>query len=258
MQKLNHDWEKWFPFVTYQLKSKNNENMVFCFHHAGGTASTYRKWTMKKGQYNFACVELPGKGTRRKEKFITEFDLILGPLSQSIANVVGKNKFYFFGHSMGAAMAFYTADYLKKQHGIQPAKMVIAGRQAPNEENLTEFKTYMDDDALIAEMGRYQATPKEMLENKDFLSFALPQVRRDYKLNESFIYRKECLTVPLILHTATEDFQADADIMRRWEKVTTEEIKIHQFEGDHFFILNQGDNYWENLVEDLSKEQENV
>ena len=254
MQEINYEWKKWFPFVTYELKKENNEKMVFCFPHAGGTASTYRTWTMKKGIYNFACVELPGKGTRRKEKFISEFDLILEPLSQSIQKVVGEKEFYFFGHSMGAAMAFYIAHYLKQQYDIQPVKIIVAGRQAPHEENLTEFKTYMDDDALIAEMKRYNATPKEMLESKEFLSFALPQIRRDYKLNESLIYRNECLSVPLILHTATKDYEANAAIMERWEQVTTEGTVIRQFEGDHFFVLNQGDAYWKSLVEDLSKE----
>lgn len=63
----------------------------------------------------------------------------------------------------------------------------------------------MDDDALIKELIRYQATPKEILQNQELLSFVLPEVRRDYKLNESFIYRGECINSPLILHSGVND-----------------------------------------------------
>lgn len=151
-------YKKWFPFTTYDLDELNNRDIVFCFHHAGGSASVYRKWTLKKEKINFVCVELPGKGTRRKERFIENFEELVGPLVESIINVADDRNILFFGHSMGAAMAFYAAAYMAQNYGREPRKIVVAGRQAPNEVNLTEFKSYMDDDALIKELIRYQAT----------------------------------------------------------------------------------------------------
>ena len=200
-------YKKWFPFTTYDLDELNNRDIVFCFHHAGGSASVYRKWTLKKEKINFVCVELPGKGTRRKERFIENFEELVGPLVESIINVADDRNILFFGHSMGAAMAFYAAAYMAQNYGREPRKIVVAGRQAPNEVNLTEFKSYMDDDALIKELIRYQATPKEILQNQELLSFVLPEVRRDYKLNESFIYRGECINSPLILHSGVNDIR---------------------------------------------------
>lgn len=148
-------YKKWFPFTTYDLDELNNRDIVFCFHHAGGSASVYRKWTLKKEKINFVCVELPGKGTRRKERFIENFEELVGPLVESIINVADDRNILFFGHSMGAAMAFYAAAYMAQNYGREPRKIVVAGRQAPNEVNLTEFKSYMDDDALIKELIRY-------------------------------------------------------------------------------------------------------
>lgn len=150
-------YKKWFPFTTYDLDELNNRDIVFCFHHAGGSASVYRKWTLKKEKINFVCVELPGKGTRRKERFIENFEELVGPLVESIINVADDRNILFFGHSMGAAMAFYAAAYMAQNYGREPRKIVVAGRQAPNEVNLTEFKSYMDDDALIKELIRYDS-----------------------------------------------------------------------------------------------------
>ena len=61
--------ERWFPFSTYALDDIEHKK-IFCFHHAGGSASVYRKWTLEKKKMNFICVELPGKGTRRREPFV--------------------------------------------------------------------------------------------------------------------------------------------------------------------------------------------
>ena len=137
-------YKKWFPFTTYDLDELNNRDIVFCFHHAGGSASVYRKWTLKKEKINFVCVELPGKGTRRKERFIENFEELVGPLVESIINVADDRNILFFGHSMGAAMAFYAAAYMAQNYGREPRKIVVAGRQAPNEVNLTEFKRCAD------------------------------------------------------------------------------------------------------------------
>ena len=228
--------------------------IVFCFHHAGGSASVYRKWTLKKEKINFVCVELPGKGTRRKERFIENFEELVGPLVESIINVADDRNILFFGHSMGAAMAFYAAAYMAQNYGREPRKIVVAGRQAPNEVNLTEFKSYMDDDALIKELIRYQATPKEILQNQELLSFVLPEVRRDYKLNESFIYRGECINSPLILHSGVNDIEANKEIMQRWSSVTKKVVRMREFQSDHFFVLNLGNEYWEQLYRDLLEE----
>ena len=110
-------YKKWFPFTTYDLDELNNRDIVFCFHHAGGSASVYRKWTLKKEKINFVCVELPGKGTRRKERFIENFEELVGPLVESIINVADDRNILFFGHSMGAAMAFYAAAYMAQNYG---------------------------------------------------------------------------------------------------------------------------------------------
>ena len=44
--------ERWFPFSTYTLNDTEHKK-IFCFHHAGGSASVYRKWTLEKKKMNF-------------------------------------------------------------------------------------------------------------------------------------------------------------------------------------------------------------
>jgi surfactin synthase thioesterase subunit len=239
----------WFPFESKINYSKGKN--VFCFPHAGGTASTFRKWTLEDSQVNFICIELPGKGTRRNEEFIDEFELLVDPLINSILEKVKNEEFYFFGHSMGAAIAFYTACKMEKDYGRKPKKLIVAGRQAPNEDNLIEFKTYMDDTALVEELKRYKATPTEILENEEVLKFIIPELRRDYKLNESFAYSNEKLDIPILAHCGKKDYEADAGIMERWSNMTEGEFNIREFDSDHFFIFELGDTYRNQLINDI-------
>ncbi len=229
--------ERWFPFSTYALDDIEHKK-IFCFHHAGGSASVYRKWTLEKKKMNFICVELPGKGTRRRETFVGDFKKLQEPLCESIVKVTQGKPFILFGHSMGAAMAFYVANYLQNKYNIHPEKLIAAGRQAPQDEDPGEFKTYMGDDALIRELKKYNATPKEILENKELLQFILPEVRKDYTLNESLIYNGERIDTPIYINCGSKDIGATSAIMQHWQSVTTKEFKEKEFEGDHFFVLN--------------------
>ena len=107
---------RYFPFVSENVADSNKGTILFCFHHAGGTATTYRPWTLKSNDsVIIMCVELPGKGTRRTERMAVDFNEILPELSLQIVDVSCGRKIVLYGHSMGAAMAFYTAHYLWNQ-----------------------------------------------------------------------------------------------------------------------------------------------
>jgi Predicted thioesterase involved in non-ribosomal peptide biosynthesis len=96
----------------------------------------------------------------------------------------------------------------------------------------------MDDNCLIQELEKYKATPREILENKELLQFILPEVRKDYKLNESLIYHGEQVRAPIYINSGTEDIGATQEIMKKWQAVTTQKIHEKTFVGDHFFVLN--------------------
>lgn len=246
----NKEWEKWFPFSTYPLDD-NTHLKVICFHHAGGTATVYRNWTQIKGGSNFISVEFPGKGTRKSETFINNFADITPSLCEAIDKLVGNDDYIIFGHSMGAVAAFYTADVMSRMYGHKPKVIIVAGRHAPHAELEGEFKSYMDDEALIEELRRYNATPQEILENREILNFLLPSIRKDYELNDSFCYHNEIVDVPIIAHCATDDEDATKNLMEAWSEVTSEDFAIKEFEGGHFFIFDMGMDYFGELMEEI-------
>lgn len=248
---------RYFPFASDDVDTSKKKVILFCFHHAGGTAATYRPWTLKPDDSVIVvCVELPGKGTRRAEKMVLDFKELLPELSGEIVDVSRDRDIVLYGHSMGAAMAFYTAHYMGKYLNRRCQKNIVAGRQAPDQENPYEFKTYMNDDALIEELVRYQATPKEVLENKELLSFILPALRQDYILNESLVYREEVLDIPIAAHAGTRDHEANAEIMNLWKDMTTGTFRLQLFDGSHFFPIDSGDSYKDIVIQEAISKME--
>lgn len=244
---------KWFPFRTCGWEKEEEIPVAVCFHHAGGSAAYYRSWTREKQGIHFLCAELPGKGTRIGEEFQNNFDEIKPALCQALNEIVGNRAYVIFGHSMGAAIGFYVAEHMADVYGKAPAKLIVAGRQAPDTEDEKEFKSCMGDDALIRELERYQATPKEILENKELLDFFLPAIRKDYELNDSIRYRQEALHIPITAHAGKADEGADKKIMEGWKRMTTGAFSVREFEGDHFFISPESEAYFPALLEEIRR-----
>lgn len=241
---------KWFP--TINKEKEMNSHKVFCFHYAGGSSSVYKQWAVFNGPVEFIPVELPGRGTRIAEKCIEDFDSLMDELIPNLKEVIGKDIFTLYGHSMGASIAFDAACRLKSKYNILPEKLIVAGRHAPHQEDPSVFKSYMGDDKLIKELKRLNGTPKEVLENKMLLQFVLPMIRSDYKLHESYKYNGEKLSVPIIAHTGIEDYEANYNVMKEWKNMTTRGFQIKKFNGNHFFVQNLGNEYMMQLAETVT------
>ena len=240
--------KEWFPLESVQKDS--NKKYMFCFHHAGGNAAVFRKWTLEDWPIRVASAELPGKGIRMNEKFIEDIDVLADEIAKAIVKKTKGEDFYLFGHSMGAVIAFKTAYLLENKYNRQPSKLIVVGRPAPPEPNPNQFGS-MEDEVLIEELIKINATPKEILENKEMMSFFLPRIRSDYKLHESYVYGGEKIKTPIIAHAGKSDIGSTADIMCQWAEVTEGDFMIREFEGDHFFIHNLKEEYTKKLLQDL-------
>ena len=248
--------KKWFPFSHLNETKQVNTHKLFCFHHAGGTAAAFKNWVRNQQNVAIYSVELPGKATRIRENFSTHYQELVPEIAETIENEVGESSFSLFGHSMGAVLAFKIAYFLETELMRKPNRLIVAGRHAPQEEYKDPYQTYMGDDKLIEELKRVNGTPKEILENEALLNFLLPSIKNDYKLNESFDYKNEVLSIPITAHVSDQDPDANFSQMQKWKQVTNRDFEIKEYSGDHFFIYKLGKTYYEEVakIATLSKE----
>src|SRR5216684_509235 len=105
---------------------------LFCFPYAGGGTVAFRLWQKYLPQAIRVCpVQLPGRGPRIGEPAFTDLNLLV----QSAASALGPyfdQSFAFFGHSMGALIAFELARLLQFRKGPAPLHLFLAGQAAPH------------------------------------------------------------------------------------------------------------------------------
>src|SRR5271168_1373112 len=79
---------------------------LFCFHHAGGGASLFRGWPrLFQAGYEIAGIQLPGREHRLREMPYDSLKDLVPALHSAIACEL-RAPFAFFGHSLGALLAF--------------------------------------------------------------------------------------------------------------------------------------------------------
>lgn len=236
-------------------KPSFDKPIVFCFNHAGGNAMAYQKWTSDE-TVDFVPAELPGHGVRISETRLEDIKDVSRQFAKEIAEMMAFKKnveFSVFGHSLGAIIAFNVVHRLEKKYMLSPACLQVAGREAPQEEDPSSYRTSMGKEALLEELVKYGATPTELLENKEYMDeYILPIMFSDYKISESFEYTNQKVSAPIIAYYGREDMAAGGKVMAEWEKVTTGKFSMKGFDGGHFFVL-ENDSFKDTLATDLCR-----
>lgn len=237
------NYKNWFPFNKVGEAGKDTI-MVFCFHHAGGTAAVYRKWQeLNDGALAFVPVELPGKGCRMDEEYICDMQALTVIAAEAVERFADGRRIVFYGHSMGSAVAFRTAYEMEKFRSDKPELLIVSGRHSPCIHISDRYTTDMDDEALINELTVMGGTPREILENRVLMDYLIPRIKNDYRLNESFTYGGQTVNIPIYAYAGTMDTDASYDMLDDWEKVTSCGLKKREFEGNHFFLFDLGRPY---------------
>lgn len=210
---------------------------LFCFSYAGGNASTYRDWHKQLPDDVEVCsVQLPGRGTRFKESAHTSLALLLDALQGAIEPHT-QVPYVFFGHSMGAQVAFELARRLRDSHLRQPACLIVSGRRGPQRPPRNKPIYNLPEPEFREEIRRLNGTPEEALSNPELMDIISPILRADCQVVETWNYRPaQPMDVPVLALGGVKDSQVSIEDLEDWRSVTTGPFTLQLFSGDHFFI----------------------
>src|SRR5262245_51196446 len=120
--------ERWVPSLR---SGREAAVRLFCFPYAGGAASAFRGWARSlPGSVDVCPVQLPGRESRFREPAFTRLGPLVEMLAESLRPCLDR-PFAFFGHSMGAIVAFELSRRLQREHGRQPLRLFVSGCGAP-------------------------------------------------------------------------------------------------------------------------------
>lgn len=209
---------------------------LICFPHAGGSASYYFPVSAALApEFDVLALQYPGRQDRRSDPFVDTIDDLAEQLYTAIAPAMD-GPVAFFGHSMGAVLAYEVTRRFEERDGISPVVVFASGRRAPS--RYRDENVHLRDDAgIIREMNTLGGTDSRVLGNAELLEMVLPAIRNDYRAIERYRGGTDArISAPIVVMTATDDPRTTVEEAAAWGEHTTGGSTLHTFDGGHFYL----------------------
>ncbi|WP_371476519.1 thioesterase II family protein [Kitasatospora sp. NBC_00315] len=222
---------------------------LYCFPHAGGAATYFHPMSaMMAPEFDLVAVQYPGRQDRLAEPLVAsiteladriaaEFDAERGAREERTGEPDGPTA--FFGHSMGAIVAFEVALRLQDSRRPGPAVLFASGCRAPS--RVRDDGVHLrGDEGVVEELRSMGGTDSRVLSEPELLAMLLPAMRNDYKAIETYRQTANAqITAPIAVLAATDDLRVTMEEARAWHGHTTAGGAAHFFDGGHFYLEAQ-------------------
>jgi medium-chain acyl-[acyl-carrier-protein] hydrolase len=226
---------------------------LFCFPHAGGAASAYYAWGAALPELEVVAVQPPGREGRMRERPIVHGAELVSRLADALESQLDRPAF-FFGHSMGALMAYEVARELRRRGAALPVHLYASGRRSPTVPDVEPQLHRLPDAGLVAELERrFGGMPAAIIEEPELLALFLPIIRADVTLLETHVFGAEApLDVPMSALGGVDDHQTTPELLGAWQSLCARPIEVRNFRGGHFYLHQHRGEFLQFLRSDLS------
>lgn len=224
-------------FVCSQA-STEAETLLFLFPYAGGGPAVFNKWFSGfPSDMELWIAHYPGRGSRHPEPPINDLDLLVEALAQAIQPLL-KRPAAFFGHSMGALVAFELARYLAQNKLPQPTIVFVSACRAPHLADPQPPIHALPEREFVRALQKLNGIPSELLRQPEAMQWLLPTLRADFEAFERYHYtpRLSPLGIPILAFGGWQDPRVNRADLEGWATHTNSGFRSQYFPGDHFFI----------------------
>ena len=218
--------------VWFSADPDTIESPLFCFPWAGAGTLAFRMW---RDLLPLVVVRLPGRETRLAEPPLDSMEALVPALGAALLPHLRPDRpFAFFGHSMGAGIAFEVAHWLREREAPLPFALVVSGAKAPAlRRNSVEIADPSDNElrALAAQ------TDPELAGNELAWSALLPSLRADTRMYRKHRFSAGApLPLPIYAFRGQGDPGVSADDMSLWQTETGMDFELREFPGGHHYL----------------------
>lgn len=242
------------PWIIRSQPNPQARLRLFCLPFAGGGASLFRTWwTELPTDVEICSVQLPGRENRLQEPSFTR----LAPLLEHVAHVLQPylhTPFALFGHSVGALISFELAHYLRAHDLPTPAHLFVSAHRAPHLPRPAAPIHRLPDSAFVEEVRRFNGTSEAVLHNAELMRLALPTLRADLAIAETYAYAtKEPLDCPISAFGGRQDPTVRQHDIASWRTQTHRPFVLRMFPGNHFFLQESRTPLLRAISQDLAR-----
>lgn len=230
---------------------------LFCLPYGGGGASIYAQWNKLLGEDIDVCaIQLPHRENRLNEQAIVDIDAMVDQLAQCIEPRLDL-PYAFYGHSMGALIAYRLAYRLWQHSDTKPAHLFVGGYTSPlihpnpllarARERLQsiglshipgiEEVRAMPENQLRAFANTFTGFQRIPASEHELRELLLPIFVGDLQLVSSYEPKtEELFDVAITALHGKGDTEVLRNEMQSWEKLTRGPFEFHELSGDHLFL----------------------
>jgi medium-chain acyl-[acyl-carrier-protein] hydrolase len=219
---------------------------LFWFPHAGGG-------TPARAFPAICPVRLPGRESRIAEAPFERMEPLVAALADAIRPYLAQ-PFAFFGHSMGAAVAFELARLLRRRSQPLPKLLVASGARAPQFRRNYTPPPAPGDEQFLAELQRLQGIPDELIDDPALMRAILPALRADASLYRRYAYTEDApLDCAIRAYGGAADSNVRPEHLEAWAEQTTASFAVRLFPGGHFYMQSSQSEFLAALAADLEQ-----
>ena len=207
---------------------------LICFPHAGGSAVYYYQLSQALApDIEVLAVQYPGRHDRRQEPFVEDLRGLARWTCDALAEEPA-GRYAFFGHSMGALVAYEAALLVRERGRPMPERLFASARRGPA--TVRPAKEY-NRASVLEELRKLGGTDPRFLDDQELLDTILPPAVNDYRAIQAYRWTdRPPLPVPITALVGDADPQSTIAEAEAWARHSTEPLDLRVFPGGHFYL----------------------
>lgn len=211
---------------------------LVCFPFAGGSASYYFPFSqLLAPEIEVLAVQYPGRQDRHQEPPLDTIpELAGGAFAGLRAEALAGDDdrpLAFFGHSLGAVLAFEVALRLQRTTGTPPAWLFLSGGRV----QAYRAVGLADDAGLLSELRTMGGTDERLFDSTELQDMVLPSMRADYRAIARYVNPVGAqLDCPITALIGDADPRTTPQETTAWAGSTTAGFELRVFPGGHFYL----------------------
>lgn len=251
--KLERYYIKIWQHIINTGESNSNEMIqLFMLPYAGGDHASFNKiLPYLNKNIEPVTIEYSGRGNRRKETFIKEYQKFLDDISVTI-NVLRRPDcpYALLGYSLGSAVAF---DLLSKHRilGV-PKHAFFCARGSLKVKTESQSYHLLSDTEFIKVIKDLGGIDDRILSNPRFLDIFMRPIKADYSIWGQYTHPDNNAKIPCNMSIIYSPQDPLSDNIEDWCEMTEKESHFYEIGNNHFFILQ----HYKELADIINRELE--